>query len=203
MGKVTKRDVGRSIAIGAVVLLTLVFYGCAMGLHGETIVEWWIPAAVAVAMALVSGAVFWKKWIWLTRVENALLNGLCHVVFATGLFLCIFYAVNYAFADKDTEHTEYVTVESKYTKTRHRSRRIGRNRYAQGEAYKVYYIGVGLPDGRIKEMSATLKEYNRVRRGDTLAFPVERGFFGVPVIKRRGSKTEVPPSGYRRQFPVR
>ena len=93
-----------------------------------------------------------------------------------------------------------MTVESKYTKTRHRSRRLGRNRYAQGEAYKVYYIGVGLPDGRIKEMSATLKEYNRVRRGDTLAFPVERGFFGVPVIKRRGSTTEVLPSGYRRQF---
>ncbi len=40
MGKVTKGDVLRSIAIGVVVLLTLVSYGCAMGLHGETIVEW-------------------------------------------------------------------------------------------------------------------------------------------------------------------
>ena len=171
MGKVSRRDVVGALVAGGMIFLTIVFYGCAMGIHGETIVEWWIPATVAVVMALVSGAVSGRFWARVTGSGSMLFNYLCHVVFS---------------------------------KTRHRTRRVGRNRMAPGEPYKVYYLDLRLPDGRLKEMSATLGQYNRRHKGDTVALPVERGLFGVPVIKRRGRKTEVPrPNRYREHRPYR
>lgn len=204
MGKVSRRDVVGALVAGGMIFLTIVFYGCAMGIHGETIVEWWIPVTVAVVMALVSGAVSGRFWARVTGSGSMLFNYLCHVVFSTGLFLTLFYGLNFAFADKNTEHYENAVVERKFSKTRHRTRRVGRNRMAPGEPYKVYYLDLRLPDGRLKEMSATLGQYNRRHKGDTVALPVERGLFGVPVIKRRGRKTEVPrPNRYREHRPYR
>ncbi len=199
MGKFNRRDVVRSLVVGGMIFLTIVFYGCAMGLHGETLVDWWIPLTVAVAMALVSGAVLWRVWPRVTGSGSFLLNFMSHFAFSTGLILTLFYGLNFAFADKHTEHWEQMVVERKFSKTRHRSRRVGRNRVAPGEPYKVYYLEMRLPDGRLKEMSATLNEYNRRHKGDTVALPVTRGLFGVPVIERRGRKTEVPRANRHRE----
>jgi len=126
------------------------------------------------------------------------------VVFFTVFLSGLLIGLNFMLTDFSSLPEVKAEVVDKYSETHYRSRRVGRNRYTRGEPYKVYYLDLRLPDGRLKEMSATLGQYNRRHKGDTVALPVERGLFGVPVIKRRGRKTEVPrPNRYREHRPYR
>lgn len=197
MGKISKGDVARGVSgilIGMVVLLC---YGASAGLHGETLVDWRVPVSVVVFMALVSGIAFWRMWRWLTRSDNAILNYACHVIVACGVLSALFYGCNYAFSDKDSRHVVDVSVERLYSKTRYRQQRVSRRVYRQGAPYKVYFMEAGLPDGRLKELSLSQKQYRRLHVGDTLELPVERGLFGVAVMKRKGVNVEVPRSSHR------
>ena len=73
----------------------------------------------------------------------------------------------------------------------HKSRRIGRNRYTQGEAYNVYYM---------KELQIEQKRYTQLHEGDTVPLFVSKGLFNIFVIKYNHISKYTNESSYRNQF---
>ncbi len=188
----------KGLRVGLIVFLFIIFVGGTIGFHENTIVEWWMPLSVCGVLSVVSGCVLWRVWCQLTGSGRFLLNFLCQTAFAWALLLFGFYLTNYCFAREASKHVEEVTVERVYSKTRYHSRRVGRGRYVRGEPYKVYYMEVTLADGRLKELSVNSDESRRLHKGTVLSLTLERGLWGVPVIKREGSHIDVTPSSYRR-----
>lgn len=98
------------------------------------------------------------------------------------------------FFDRDT--TDSVTVRAEvvrvYSETRHRTKRVARNRYTRGEPYKVYYMDVRLPDGQERKRSISLERYNRFARSnhrrrqrpDSVDLHLTKGALGLTVIER-------------------
>lgn len=181
-------------------LLTVLSYGFAAAIHSNTMINGWIPGCVSFALAAVSGITMWRLWRGLTHNPRFILNYTCNLIFATGLLLSAFYGLNFIFADNGTLHAEKAVVERKYYKVRHRTKRVSRRHYAQGEPYNVYYADIRFADGRVKDLSLPRARYSRIHIGDTLRIPVEKGLFNVPVIKRSGAPVDIPPSGYGRRM---
>lgn len=175
----------KKILCGVLLLLTMIFYGIEMAMADNALVATWIPWTICGSMALISGLTLWRIWAKLTGSEKFWLNYACHVVFSCGLLLCAFYGLNKSFADKETLHCEKVVVERKYYKVRHKTRRVGRRTYANGEPYKVYFLEIRFPDGRTKEMPATTDYYRKIHKGDTISLEMEMGLFRIPVIVKR------------------
>ncbi len=171
------------VLTGIVIFLTIIFYIGAYTLQSYTLIQFWIPVSVTLFIAVVSGLTLWRIWKRLTGSDKFVWNYIFHVMFLAGFLLCAFYTINFICADSTTEHTVKGVVEKKYYKTRHKTRRVSRNRYARGEAYREYYFLIALPDGMRKEQSVTINRYNRVSTGDTLNIPLSRGLFGPEVIK--------------------
>lgn len=172
----------RTAAQILVVLVVLVCYGASAGLQGLTLVRWWVPVAVCVALAAGSGVVLWRWWPRLTGIRAPWVNYLCHIVVLTGVLLALMMGLNRAFA-RDAGRTVEVRVERKYTETHYRQKRVGR-RYVRGEPYKAYYIEVSFPTGQRKSFGVGTGQYLRVWQGAKLHVRVERGFLGMPVIDR-------------------
>lgn len=175
---------GKKIVIGLLIFTAFAFYGIAMAIAGITLVSMWIPWTICGSLALISGITLWRLWIKLTDSSRFIVNYICHVVWACGFFLFVFFFSNEMFADRDTIHVEKVEVVRKYTEQRYRSKRVGTRRYVRGEPYKVYFIEVKFPDGRLKARELPLKEFNLRRKGEILDYNVEMGLFHMPIIKR-------------------
>lgn len=171
------------VMLGIAIFLTIIFYIGAITLQSYTLIRFRIPILITLFIAAVSGLTLWRIWKKLTGSDKFVWNYIFHTVFITGFLLCAFYTLNFVCADPSTGHTVKGIVEKKYSKTRHKTRRISRNRYARGEAYKEYYFLIKLPDGVKKEQSVKINRYNRISTGDTLDIPISRGLFGPEVIK--------------------
>jgi len=182
MSKYSSKNVGRNILCGILIFLAITFYAIAAALHRDTLVEWWIPSAVALALALATGAILWRKWEKITDSHNFLFNYICHAVFFCGLFVSAIYGINRAFPRESAGHEIEAVVERKYTKTRHHRQRVSKFVYKQGPPYKVYYLNLQLPDGRTKELQVTLSCYNRTRSGSSIPLLMQQGFFGMTII---------------------
>ena len=181
MGR-SSRSVGRSVLIFFTAALVIAGYGCSMGLHSQTLVNPWLPAGTALAVAAATGLPGWRLWERLTGFDGMPLNYLCHMAVATAVVLASLYVCNYAFAE-DEVREEYVTVERRYSEKRHRSKRVGRRSYGPGEAYKVYYLEVRFSDGRLKALDVPIRQFDRVRTGDRLTISLSDGLFGFPVMR--------------------
>ncbi|MDE6468604.1 MAG: hypothetical protein K2L28_06885, partial [Muribaculaceae bacterium] len=107
----------------------IIFYGIAMTLFSMTLIGPWGIIAASIAFAAVTALVFRRKWRIITGTQNGLINLLCHLVVATGLCMATILGVN--FFDRDT--SDSVTVRAEvvrvYSETRHRTKRVARNRY--------------------------------------------------------------------------
>lgn len=174
-----------SLRITAAVFLGFVcifLYAGAFSLAANTLVDTWIPFAVAAFMAMASGLTLWRAWRRLTTSGKFLPNYLCHVVGFTALLAGAFFMCNYCFADDKATHEEDAVVERLYSETHHHTKRISRKHYARGEAYQVYYMEVRLGNGRTKDLKIPFKKYRKLHKGDTISLPVTRGLFQVPVI---------------------
>ena len=83
-----------------------------------------------------------------------------------------------------------------YSETRHRTKRIARNRYTKGEPYKVYFMDVCLPDGQKHKRSISLKRYNQYtysshrhrERPDSVDLFLTKGALGMTIIERDPNK---------------
>lgn len=177
-------EVKGTLGIMAWVLALMVFGGGAAFFYANTLVEWWLPLAVALCAALLAW-VLMKGWLerrWTDAPGWERFAG--HFPLSLLLAGFVILGANYAGADDATLHEEQVSVERKYSEKHYRSRRVGRGRYARGEAYYEYKVEVRFADGRGKSFELPLSEYNRVRRGGTMTLRLERGMLGWPVIKR-------------------
>lgn len=188
MSKYSSKNVWRSILGGTLIFLCIVLYAMGAALHRDTLVDWWIPAAVALILALASGATMWRIWIRLTDSSKFIVNYICHTIFFCGLFIAAIYGINRAFPRQSSIRETEAVVERKYTQTRHHRQRVSRRVYKQGAPYKVYYIGLELPDGRRKDMQVTASRYNRIRSGSTIPLTLQKGFFGMTIILKNTSK---------------
>ena len=173
----------RYIFIGVLTVTALGMGGAAVVLPSRTFVNPWVPVACSGVFALGTGLSLGRLWEPLTRSGGRILNLICHLIFVTSVLCGAFYILNYSFPHSDTSHTEKAVVESRLTKTRYRSKRVGTRRYVRGDPYKVHFLRLGFESGKTKEMEVSLSEYNRRRSGDTVSFRVCRGLFGLPVIK--------------------
>jgi hypothetical protein len=99
---------------------------------------------------------------------------------------------------RDTSETETVHAEiiKIYSETRHRTKRVARNRYTRGEPYKVYFMDVRLPDGQKHKRSISLKSYNQYaysshrhrERPDSVNLLLTKGALGMTIIERDPDK---------------
>ena len=100
--------------------------------------------------------------------------------------MCVFglYAVNYFGASDTATHTEKVVVRAKRYATRHRSKRIRRGVYGQGEEYKVYYLDIEFADGTVKQHDVALSRYRRYSKGDSIEVVMSKGALGLGDVYR-------------------
>ena len=193
-------DKYRTFLVVLLIFICVFLYAIAVSIHSNTMIDGWLPAVGASVLAAISGTTLARIWQKITGSSKFAVNYICNLIFATGLLLALFYGCNFAFSRGATSEPHEAIVEKKYSKVRHHSRRVGRNRYVRGEAYNVYYIDVRFDNGRMKDLSMPFERYRRIHVGDTLSIPFEKGLFGIPVIKRRGTPVDAPQSDYSRQF---
>lgn len=161
--------------VTAVLFLTACI-GASVALSNLTLVPFIWPAAVALAVAILTGLPAAGWWRWLTGSKHRLPNFLCHIVCTGITLLTMFYTLNYCCADD-------ATVVRKYALTRYKSRRIRRNVYGRGEPYTVYCIDFRYACGIEKRKELNASSYRRTHTGDTIDVSVRRGLFGINVVK--------------------
>lgn len=79
----TKRSTNcRKSAIVAVCVLYLILGAGVFSISQYTLVRFEMPLICSMALALISGSVFWKLkiWVWLTGSTKFLPNYLCHSI---------------------------------------------------------------------------------------------------------------------------
>lgn len=147
------------------------------------------PAVFSIVLGFASGAVLWRKWRVVTESSAMIWNFLLNGVSAASLLFGAFYSANYAFAYSDTKSEVEGTVVRKYSETRYKSKRVARNRYTRGAPYKVYFAEVALPTGWKYEEEMSLSRWNKLRKGGSIKVELERGLFGIEVVRfNRGGK---------------
>lgn len=160
-------------------------YFMALVLAQDTLIDMWMPFSVSAILAIATVAAIGKFWRKVTSFKSFWLNCLFHAVIMTGFLSGLFYTLNFCFADEATLHNETVLVDRKYYKVRHKSVRISRKVYRQGEAYKEYFIKVRFNNGRTANIPLSYEQQRRLRVGMNIDIPVVVGLFDVSVIKRR------------------
>ncbi|MDE7411690.1 MAG: hypothetical protein K2M94_06595 [Paramuribaculum sp.] len=187
MSDTNSHHILRALIAGLFAIITIFAYGMVLVLQDDTLITPWIPVMLSLAIAVVTADRCLHAWSRLTGYTNRWINTACHVIAVTGAIAAIFYSLNYFLSDKSSTQMQPVVVESRYTETHHHTRRVGRGHYVQGSPYKVHYVNVRFENGKEKAVLLPLKEYKYTHIGDTLMFELQRGFLGIPVIKR--SKT--------------
>lgn len=169
--------------IAIIILFTILGYIAAFALRNYTMANFTIVlcgCAVAGTLAVLPTAPLAGR---LTGLTNNPANILISAIVITGIFCGLFMTCNFAFSSESSRHEEKAVVIRKYKEKHYRSKRVARNRYVRGEPYYEYYISLEYGNGRTKPMLVKIERYNRIRTGDTISVPIERGLFGLSVIK--------------------
>lgn len=186
----------RMFGVVAVSMVVIIFYGIAIALFGMTLIgPVWIIGA-SIIFAAVTAFVFWRKWRMITGTHGAFINVICHLVATAGLFMAFILGVNYFGRDTSESVNVRAEIVKVYSETRHRTKRIARNRYTRGEPYQVYFMDVRLPDGRERKRSISLRRYNLFawssyrhrERPDSVDLLLTKGALGMAVIERETDK---------------
>ena len=133
----------------------VVALGCiGYNIYEDTLAAVWIPVGVGLVVAVVTLPLY-KKWIWLTTMEQKAVNILCHVV-CVGVISCSLFLVgNYQMAAPAS--TKEVTE---------------------------YYLKVAFEDGAIETLHVSTATYNKARKGKPKVLTLQKGGFGLPVITK-------------------
>lgn len=179
--KIDRRNWKTSIACGATLLAAMFLGGTGCAIWGKTLVAWWLPVVIALILAGAILPVSFRLWGRLTDSRNYWLNGAVHMGFAGCLFYFLILFCNYQFRDIRHQVSGEGTVERKYS--RHHTSGGGTWRHRRSvHHYNTYHYLLALPDGRLKEMTVTLSEYNHLRKGSHIDITLTRGLFGMEVI---------------------
>lgn len=164
-------------------LAAIIMAGMATVLHRNTIVAWQWPVIISLIVGATVALNFRSFIAYLTGVANTAVNYAVAAAFVFAISIGAFYTVNYYWSDPDTVVTCRAEVTRKYREEHYQVRRLSRNRTVHGQKYYVYFMEIRLHDGRLKPMSITAGEYSRLKAGRSVDLAVEKGFFGIPVIK--------------------
>ena len=135
----------------------VVALGCiGYNIYEDTLAAVWIPVGVGLVVAVVTLPLY-KKWIWLTTMEQKAVNILCHVT---------------------------VTVLEKLIKEHEKRRKVGKHRYVSDGVRKEYYLKVAFEDGAIETLHVSTATYNKARKGKPKVLTLQKGGFGLPVITK-------------------
>ena len=173
----------RTIVLVAVLFISFIMFGFGLAIYGNTLTKWWIPVVPAITFAAVTTPIFIKRWHSLTESYSLIYNGVCHLFTTFSVAYFLFLGCNYFMADDSTLVVEKTEVVKKYSKAHTRYRRVGRNRRVPDGHYYTYHILLRFSDGREKEQEVILQSYNRIRTGSSRDVKVEKGLFGLSVIK--------------------
>lgn len=163
-------------------LVVLVLGALGYVFYEKTLVVWWLPVAVALAVAVVTLPLLRGRWSWWVGKDKTY-DLLCHFYVMCCVAYFAFIGGNWFLADESTVRQEEVMVEEKRHSERDTSHRAGRRYYRSGRKSHSYYLTVRLEDGSLKEMPVTVKAYNRVRAGRPVTISLQEGAFGFRVIK--------------------
>lgn len=165
-------------------IVALLIYISTFALMNLTLMPWWLPWAVGVPLGLAAGlwcGGWWSRYVW---PGHRAAGVAVHAVLVAGVAAFGLVMFNSAgLGDRQPERRTVRLVEvNRYE--RHHTRRVGRNRYVQGEAYHVYEATVEI-DGREKSLPVEYMMYSRCRRRrpDSLRVDVRRGRLGYDVVE--------------------
>ena len=170
-----------------VIILLLSFVMLAFGFanYGDTITQWWIPVIPAAMVAFGTAPMIYHRWIRLTDIDSKIVNFICHIFVFGAITYFLFLGVNYWCADPQTIVEEQVEVVDKYQKSHTKYRRVSRNRRVPDGHYNTYHLLLKLHDGREKEIEVPFSTYRSTRNGGHRNLTLEKGFFGLTIIKRQ------------------
>ena len=165
------------------VVLAVLFSGT-MGyvISEKTLAAWWIPVGVALAAGMLSLPRY-RKWIWLTTVENRIVNVLCHLVCVGSFCYVLFLSGNNLLADAD-EYEVTVTVLDKRMEQHEKRRKVGKHRYVSDGMRYEYYLEVAFDNGTVKTLHVSRAVYRNAQKRQPKALSLSQGGFGLPVIKQ-------------------
>lgn len=170
----------------AVPAAALMLYVAGYVWYRKTLVAWWLPVVAAATIALLSLPMLRARWRWLTRSESGAINGLCHFYVAGALLYAGLLGGNYALADDSTCRRETVAVVGRTERTRREYRYLRHHRRVPtGKTIHTYCLEVVFADSTRKKIPVPASLYKRTRTENEIVLPVQRGFFGSPVIKER------------------
>lgn len=173
----------RYILIGTITLILLLAAGFDIVLLNFTIVNKPLLIGGVILFAVLSSFFCRRFQRYFSRSSNKYLNMAIHTVVATVVLLTAVLYTNYITADFPISPNETDIVASRYSKERHRSRRVGRNRYVPGEKYYVYYLRVNFDSGETYDFEVSTQKYVNTRTGQKAAASSGRGIFGLKVVK--------------------
>ena len=151
------------------VVLAVLFSGT-MGyvISEKTLAAWWIPVGVALAAGMLTLPLY-RKWIWLTTVENGIVNVLCHLVCVGSFCYVLFLSGNNLLADAEQHE---------------KRRKVGKHRYVSDGMRYEYYLEVAFDNGTVKTLHVSRAVYRNAQKGQPKALSLSQGGLGLPVIKQ-------------------
>lgn len=176
----------RAIKIIITIALTataIILLGMAAVLHNHTIIEWWKPVGVCILFAIPSGILMKGLMHKLMHFSRSVWNVIAGAVLWFGIFIGLFYSLNYFKSNETSAQERSVKVLSKYTEEHYHTKRVSRNTVTCGEKYKVYYINIELQNDHEKRIEIPAREYVKIKAGSRITLRIETGLFGIPVIK--------------------
>lgn len=182
------KDLKHKVLIILLIIVMMLCLGCAVGIQGNTIIDWWIPTAIAYGAAAMTAVAGWRLWTWLSGSQNIPLNIGIHTFIGGTILLAAFYAINFWVKTDNPITPQNAEIVRAYSEEHHRTRRVGRRYVSQGEKYFTYHIDIKFPDGRQKKLSVAAGNLRSYHRGDSIEIDVQRGALGVPVIRNRHSR---------------
>ena len=165
------------------ILVIMISCGVAYVVYEDTLAAWWIPVGVALIIVIAT-IPFYKGWIWLTTMDNKVINCCCHLVCVGAISCVLFLGGNYWFADSASAHEEKVMVQKKYIETHKKTRRVGRHRYVSDGVRKEYYLQVAFENGNVETLHVSPSTYNKTKTGRPKILTLQKGLFGLPVITK-------------------
>ncbi len=166
-------------------LLAVLGIGAFLGLRTITLINPWIVCAVSLTIAVLLSILLANKDMTVIPFKNYPWRLVSWILLLFSIFTGAFYVVNYIGADDNNSTPTTATVERRYYKTRHRTKRIRRGRYAPtGETYKDHYADLRLEDGHIVTIYLSATQACRLKKGQRLETHVSPGAFGIPVVLR-------------------
>lgn len=151
-----------------------------LGLIEITLCPPLVPAIISLLAAIALAFPYHNLWQRLTGLGKPWLNAAVHIVFATVLFMALFYGINWLGRSSVPRQTT-ATVTSVAKETRYHTRRVRRGVYTRGAPYTAFVATINIGGNR-RSVDISYDNYRGLRKGDTLDVELYSGLLGQDII---------------------